>query len=237
MPGAVRNPSFALAVGERYRDERAPQVVNPQAKPFRRRLEQLERRARRVADGAVEASIDGVRGRKFPQHANLWLELGRVCQEPLRLLQALQQARALGAVQPNLLMWLARAALAAHDTPAADAAAAELLAFGRRSSLRLWRHARVARTWTRPLDASASSARERCGRASSRHCDRRPRKPEALGAHNVRRPGCSSRPRATDARVFRAVAALPSTARHARRGRSAASFCDFLVGKFRAEAR
>jgi uncharacterized protein HemY len=63
-----------------------------------------------------------------PEHPNLWLKLGRVCQEPIRRLQALQQARALGAVQPNLLTWLARAALAAHDTPAAEAAAAELLA-------------------------------------------------------------------------------------------------------------
>jgi tetratricopeptide (TPR) repeat protein len=62
-----------------------------------------------------------------PQHPNLWLELGRVCQEPIRRLQALQQARALGAEQPNLLAWLARAALGAHDAAAAEAAAAELL--------------------------------------------------------------------------------------------------------------
>ncbi len=40
---------------------------------------QLERRARRVADGAVEASIDGVRGRKF---ANRWrVSLGRAWTE------------------------------------------------------------------------------------------------------------------------------------------------------------
>jgi tetratricopeptide (TPR) repeat protein len=76
-------------------------------------------RAAQLLEQAIQAN---------PQHPNLWLELGRVCQEPIRRLQALQQARALGAVQPNLLAWLARAALGAHDTAAAEIAAAELLA-------------------------------------------------------------------------------------------------------------
>ena len=76
-------------------------------------------RAAQLLEQAIQAN---------PQHPNLWLELGRVCQQPIRRLQALQQARALGAEQPNLLAWLARAGIAAQDTPAAKAAADELLA-------------------------------------------------------------------------------------------------------------
>lgn len=76
-------------------------------------------RAAQMLEEAIQAN---------PQHPNLWLELGGVCQEPVRRLQALQQARALGAVQPNLLAWLAQGALAARDTSAAEGAAAELLA-------------------------------------------------------------------------------------------------------------
>ena len=64
---------------------------------------------------------------KSPEHPGLWLELGRVCPEPKRRLGALQKARALGASQPNLLTWLARAAIEADDAMAADQVAAELL--------------------------------------------------------------------------------------------------------------
>lgn len=66
--------------------------------------------------------------RFHPENADLWLDLGRVCRDPSRRLQVLQRARALGAVQPNLLTWLCRAALASHDAPAAEATARELLA-------------------------------------------------------------------------------------------------------------
>lgn len=76
-------------------------------------------RAAQMLEQALEAN---------PNYPDLWLDLGRVCQEPIRRLQALQEARALGAVQPNLLAWLARAALAAHDNVAAESAAAELRA-------------------------------------------------------------------------------------------------------------
>lgn len=62
-----------------------------------------------------------------PEAPGLWLELGRICPEPLRRLTALQKARDLGAAQPNLLTWLARAAIEAGDAVAAEQAANELL--------------------------------------------------------------------------------------------------------------
>jgi len=63
-----------------------------------------------------------------PEEPGLWLELGRICPEPARSLSALQKARALGASQPNLLTWLARAAIEAGDSGAAEEVANELLA-------------------------------------------------------------------------------------------------------------
>ena len=53
-------------------------------------------------------------------------ELGRICPEPKRRLGALQKARSLGASQPNLLTWLARAAIEAGDEVAGEQVAAEL---------------------------------------------------------------------------------------------------------------
>jgi hypothetical protein len=66
--------------------------------------------------------------KQTPEAPGLWLELGRICPDPARRLSALQKARVLGASQPNLLTWLARAAIEAHDTGAAEQAANELLA-------------------------------------------------------------------------------------------------------------
>jgi tetratricopeptide (TPR) repeat protein len=63
-----------------------------------------------------------------PKAPGLWFELGRICPEPARRLDAFQRARALGAAQPNLLTWLARAAIEAADPVAAEQAANELLA-------------------------------------------------------------------------------------------------------------
>ena len=63
-----------------------------------------------------------------PEAPGLWLELGRICPDPARSLSALQKARALGASQPNLLTWLAQAAIEARDAVAAEHAANELLA-------------------------------------------------------------------------------------------------------------
>lgn len=63
-----------------------------------------------------------------PDESGLWLELGRICSDPARSLSALQKARAVGALQPNLLTWLARAAIKAGDAAAAEEVANELLA-------------------------------------------------------------------------------------------------------------
>jgi hypothetical protein len=63
-----------------------------------------------------------------PEDPGLWLELGQICADPARSLSALQKARALGASQPNLLTWLARAAIEAADSAAAEEVANELLA-------------------------------------------------------------------------------------------------------------
>jgi tetratricopeptide (TPR) repeat protein len=76
-------------------------------------------RAVSILDGPLETN---------PEDPGLWLELGRICPEPGRRLGALQRARALGASQPNLLTWLARAAINAGDSVAAEEAANELLA-------------------------------------------------------------------------------------------------------------
>jgi len=76
-------------------------------------------RAVSILDGALQQT---------PEAPGLWLELGRICPEPTRSLGALQRARALGAVQPNLLTWLARAAVKAGDEVAADQVGHELLA-------------------------------------------------------------------------------------------------------------
>jgi hypothetical protein len=46
------------------------------------------------------------------------LELGRIRPEPARRLSTLQKAHTLGASQPNLLIWLARAAIEAGDAVA-----------------------------------------------------------------------------------------------------------------------
>ncbi|HYQ00466.1 MAG TPA: hypothetical protein VER96_17435 [Polyangiaceae bacterium] len=76
-------------------------------------------------DRAVNV-LDEALGRS-PEHPGLWLELGRICPDPKRRLGALQKARALGAAQPNLLTWLARAAIEADDVMAGEQVAAELL--------------------------------------------------------------------------------------------------------------
>jgi len=49
----------------------------------------------------------------LPKNASLWTELGRVAPEPLQSLEALKTARALGSDQPNLIVWIGRAAVGA----------------------------------------------------------------------------------------------------------------------------
>ncbi len=127
-----------------------------------------------------------------PRHANLWLELGRVCQEPIHRLQALQQARAFGAVQPNLLVWLARAALAAHDTSASEAAAAELLALVEEArsaygdKLDWPERGRDLRARARAAQASEVEARELVG-AINDHANRKHWAHTTLGVLAARR--------------------------------------------------
>lgn len=47
----------------------------------------------------------------LPKDAALWTELGRIAPEPSERLDALQKARVLGSDQPNLLVWIGRAAV------------------------------------------------------------------------------------------------------------------------------
>jgi len=47
----------------------------------------------------------------LPKDAALWTELGRIAPEPSEQLDGLQKARALGSNQPNLLVWIGRAAV------------------------------------------------------------------------------------------------------------------------------
>jgi len=62
-----------------------------------------------------------------PEDAGLWLDLGRARAEPRLRLHALQKARALGASQPNLLPWIARAAIESGELAVAEQVGAELL--------------------------------------------------------------------------------------------------------------
>jgi hypothetical protein len=95
--------------------------------------------------------------RETPEDPGLWVDLGRICPEPHQRLRALLKARALGAPQPNLLVWIARAAVEANDTTAAEQAGVELLSlveqarseYGEKldwpeSGRRLWHRARAA---------------------------------------------------------------------------------------------
>ena len=62
-----------------------------------------------------------------PDDAQVWLDLGRVDPESTERLRALLEARRLGAVQTNLLAWIARAALETGNLAAAEGAGNELL--------------------------------------------------------------------------------------------------------------
>jgi hypothetical protein len=62
-------------------------------------------------DRARSADILRVAIALLPKDAALWTELGRIAPEPSERLDALQKARALGSDQPNLLVWIGRAAV------------------------------------------------------------------------------------------------------------------------------
>lgn len=48
---------------------------------------------------------------RLPENAALWTELGRIVPEPSERFDALEKARVLGSAQPNLLVWIGRAAV------------------------------------------------------------------------------------------------------------------------------
>lgn len=66
-----------------------------------------------VANGDRSRSADILRAaiERSPENAALWTELGRIVRDPSERLDALQKARALGSSQPNLLVWIGRAAV------------------------------------------------------------------------------------------------------------------------------
>jgi len=113
-------------------------------------------RAVNVLDEALEES---------PEHPGLWLELGRICLEAKRRLAALQRARAPGATQPNLLTWLARAAIEAGDAVAGEQVAAELLSLVEEARAvhgkKLDWSERGRDLWTRVRSGADSTARAR----------------------------------------------------------------------------
>jgi tetratricopeptide (TPR) repeat protein len=63
-----------------------------------------------------------------PDDPELWTDMGRISQDPSQRLECLQQARRLGGKQPNLLVWIGRAAAEAGNLEAAAHAGSELLA-------------------------------------------------------------------------------------------------------------
>ena len=136
-----------------------------------------------VLDEALETS---------PEHPGLWLELGRICPEPTRRLGALQKARGLGASQPNLLTWLARAAIEAGDETAGEQVAAELLSLVKEARAvhgeKLdWRE-RGRDLWTRARSGSDSDTTARAlTRAITDHAHRKHWAHTTLGVIAARR--------------------------------------------------
>jgi len=95
-----------------------------------------------------------------PQDPNAWLDLGRLCREPEERLRALVRARDLGSDSPNLLSWMAFAAIEAGDLDAAESFGHELLerVEARRPKVGdalHWRE-RGAQLWKRARDVAGS---------------------------------------------------------------------------------
>lgn len=63
-----------------------------------------------------------------PTEPEAWIDLGRCEVEPADRLSAFQAAKTAGSTHPNLLVWLARSAVEAHDVESARSYGAELLA-------------------------------------------------------------------------------------------------------------
>jgi hypothetical protein len=62
----------------------------------------------------------------LPENAALWTELGRIAPDPSERFDALQNARAFGSNQPNLLVWIGRAAVDAGRSDDVVSVGAEL---------------------------------------------------------------------------------------------------------------
>jgi thioredoxin-like negative regulator of GroEL len=110
-------------------------------------------------------------------NAALWLDLGRIRQEPRQRLTALQQARAHGSNNPNVLRWVATAAVDADELNVAEATALELLARAQKARDRYgdavdWRPDAGEPLIDRAMDALANrrAARELVW-AHSQHAD------------------------------------------------------------------
>jgi uncharacterized protein HemY len=81
---------------------------------------------------AAESLEDGTRLLRAalvekPDDAKLWLDLGRMSQDPRERLAAFEKARDAGETLPNLLVWIATASFKAGDYAKAERATSELM--------------------------------------------------------------------------------------------------------------
>jgi tetratricopeptide (TPR) repeat protein len=86
-----------------------------------------------VASGDRHRAVAALRSATTsnPKDADLWMDMGRLSPDPVESLGFLQQARRLGAQQPNLTVWIGRAALDAGNLEVAAEIGDELLALTR----------------------------------------------------------------------------------------------------------
>jgi tetratricopeptide (TPR) repeat protein len=97
-----------------------------------------------------------------PDDAKLWLDLGRMSQDPRERLAAFERARDAGETLANLLVWIATASFKAGDYTKAERAASELIQLVDDARARLgdkldWPE-RGAEFWKRARGACASDA-------------------------------------------------------------------------------
>jgi len=95
-----------------------------------------------------------------PDDAKLWLDLGRMSQDPGERLAAFEKARDAGETLPNLLVWIATTSFKAGDYVKAEHAAVELMQLVDEARTRLgdkldWPE-RGAALWRRAREASSS---------------------------------------------------------------------------------
>jgi len=66
---------------------------------------------------------------KNPSQAEIWLDLGRYTTNPKERLHYFLEAERIGAIQPNLLVWIAKSAVEAYENDTAKSYANKLLEF------------------------------------------------------------------------------------------------------------